>query len=61
MPFCLCLEPVEQPTMPDADLRMLILDGGGVRGLSSLIILRRLMAADPDPPPKACDAKHTRP
>lgn len=47
--------------MPDADLRMLILDGGGVRGLSSLIILRRLMAADPDPPPKACDAKHTRP
>ncbi|KAK3903784.1 hypothetical protein C8A05DRAFT_32488, partial [Staphylotrichum tortipilum] len=48
--------------MPAADLRMLILDGGGVRGLSSLIILRRLMAAvDPDPPPKPCNAKHTRP
>ena len=32
-----------------------------MRGLSSLIILRRLMAAvDPDPPPKPCDAKHTR-
>ena len=47
--------------MPAGALRLLALDGGGVRGLSSLIILRRLMAADPDPPPKACDVKHTRP
>ena len=42
--------------MPAADLRLLALDGGGVRGLSSLMILRRLMAAvDPDAPPKPCD------
>ncbi len=38
--------------MPAADLRLLVLDGDGVRGLSSLMILRRLMAAvDPDGPP----------
>jgi len=38
------------------DVRLLALDGGGVRGLSSLMILRRLMAAvDPDSPPKPCD------
>ena len=42
--------------MPAADLRLLALDGGSVRGLSSLMILRRLMAAvDPDAPPKPCD------
>ena len=42
--------------MPASDLRLLALDGGGVRGLSSLMILRRLMAAvDPDAPPKPCD------
>jgi patatin-like phospholipase/acyl hydrolase len=42
--------------MPATDLRLLALDGGGVRGLSSLMILRRLMAAvDPDAPPKPCD------
>ena len=34
----------------------LALDGGGVRGLSSLMILRQLMSAvDPDSPPKPCD------
>ncbi|KAJ1337373.1 cGAMP-activated phospholipase [Microdochium nivale] len=44
------------PTMPDSDIRLLALDGGGVRGLSSLMILRSLMAAvDPDNPPKPCD------
>ncbi len=37
-------------------VRLLALDGGGVRGLSSLMILRRLMAAvDPVSPPKPCD------
>lgn len=42
--------------MPDSDIRLLALDGGGVRGLSSLMILRSLMAAvDPDNPPKPCD------
>jgi hypothetical protein len=36
-------------------LRLLSLDGGGVRGLSSLLILKKLMesvAVDPDNPPK---------
>src|SRR3954469_20501475 len=42
--------------MPAGALRLLALDGGGVRGLSSLMILRRLMATvDPDAPPKPCD------
>ena len=42
--------------MPDTGLRLLALDGGGVRGLSPLMILRRLMATvDPDAPPKPCD------
>ena len=42
--------------MPTGDLRLLALDGGGVRGLSSLMILRRLMAAvNADAPPKPCD------
>lgn len=36
-------------------LRLLSLDGGGVRGLSSLLILKKLLesvAVDPDDPPK---------
>ena len=42
--------------MPGSDLRLLALDGGGVRGLSSLMILQQLMATvDPDAPPKPCD------
>jgi patatin-like phospholipase/acyl hydrolase len=42
--------------MPAGALRLLALDGGGVRGLSSLMILRRLMTAvDPDAPPRPCD------
>jgi patatin-like phospholipase/acyl hydrolase len=42
--------------MPARDLRLLALDGGGVRGLSSLMILQQLMAAlDPDAPPRPCD------
>jgi patatin-like phospholipase/acyl hydrolase len=35
--------------MPDKGLRLLALDGGGVRGLSALIILQQLMETiDPD-------------
>jgi patatin-like phospholipase/acyl hydrolase len=42
--------------MPDKDLRLLALDGGGVRGLSALIILEQLMETiDPETPPKPCD------
>lgn len=42
--------------MPGDQIRLLALDGGGVRGLSSLMILRRLMAtADPESPPKPCE------
>ncbi|KAH8595394.1 hypothetical protein B0O99DRAFT_686812 [Bisporella sp. PMI_857] len=42
--------------MPDKDLRLLALDGGGVRGLSALIILQHLMETiDPENPPKPCD------
>jgi patatin-like phospholipase/acyl hydrolase len=42
--------------MPDSDLRLLALDGGGVRGLSALMILKQLMeAVDLDAPLKPCD------
>ncbi|KAH7119390.1 acyl transferase/acyl hydrolase/lysophospholipase [Dactylonectria estremocensis] len=42
--------------MPENDIRLLALDGGGVRGLSSLMILQNLMSTiDPDSPPKPCD------
>ncbi|KAH7126725.1 hypothetical protein B0J11DRAFT_460046 [Dendryphion nanum] len=42
--------------MPGSDLRLLALDGGGVRGLSALMILRQLMeTVDPASPPKPCD------
>ncbi|KAF2022646.1 FabD/lysophospholipase-like protein, partial [Setomelanomma holmii] len=42
--------------MPGNDLRLLALDGGGVRGLSALMILEQLMeAVDLDAPPKPCD------
>jgi patatin-like phospholipase/acyl hydrolase len=42
--------------MPALKLRLLAIDGGGVRGLSSLIILEQLMeTVDPDSPPKPCD------
>jgi patatin-like phospholipase/acyl hydrolase len=37
-------------------LRLLALDGGGVRGLSALMILQQLMeVVNPDAPPKPCD------
>ncbi|KAJ6087073.1 hypothetical protein N7467_005987 [Penicillium canescens] len=39
--------------MPGDNIRLLSLDGGGVRGLSSLMILQKLMAPDdPESPPK---------
>jgi patatin-like phospholipase/acyl hydrolase len=42
--------------MPGSELRLLALDGGGVRGLSALMILERLMeAVDPSAPPKPCE------
>ncbi|KAF2818243.1 FabD/lysophospholipase-like protein [Ophiobolus disseminans] len=42
--------------MPGSELRLLALDGGGVRGLSALMILEQLMeAVDSDVPPKPCD------
>ncbi|KAJ5662450.1 tetratricopeptide repeat domain protein [Penicillium maclennaniae] len=42
--------------MPGDQIRLLTLDSGGVRGLSSLIILQQLMATvDPESPPKPCD------
>ena len=42
--------------MPGGHIRPLALDGGGVRGLSSLLILRSLMeTVDPESPPKPCD------
>lgn len=38
------------------EIRLLALDGGGIRGLSSLMILQQLMATvDPESPPKPCD------
>lgn len=42
--------------MPDRELRLLSLDGGGVRGLSALMILEELMEkVNPESPPKPCD------
>ena len=42
--------------MPANALRLLSLDGGGVRGLSSLHILKHVMETiNPDEPPKPCD------
>jgi len=47
--------------MPTREPRLLALDGGGVRGLSALLLLEQLMeavnpdAVNPDAPPKPCD------
>ena len=42
--------------MSNRELRLLALDGGGVRGLSTLMILEQLMEmVNPGSPPKPCD------
>ncbi|KIV86105.1 hypothetical protein PV11_01740 [Exophiala sideris] len=42
--------------MPGKELRLLALDGGGVRGLSALMILEQLMQTiDSENPPKPCE------
>jgi patatin-like phospholipase/acyl hydrolase len=42
--------------MAERKLRLLCLDGGGVRGLSSLFILKQLMeTVNPETPPKPCN------
>jgi patatin-like phospholipase/acyl hydrolase len=42
--------------MPGNQIRLLALDGGGVRGLSSLMILQQLMTTvDRESPPKPCE------
>ncbi|KAI9768121.1 MAG: hypothetical protein M1839_004202 [Geoglossum umbratile] len=42
--------------MPCKELRLLALDGGGIRGLSSLYVLKRIMETiNPETPPKPCE------
>lgn len=42
--------------MPGKELRLLALDGGGIRGLSTLMILEQLMQSiNADSPPKPCE------
>jgi patatin-like phospholipase/acyl hydrolase len=44
------------PRARNRKLCLLSLDGGGVRGLSSLFILKQLMeSVNPDKPPRPCD------
>jgi patatin-like phospholipase/acyl hydrolase len=49
--------PVAKPARTGDDgLFLLSLDGGGVRGLSSLLVLKQIMEAiDPQNPPRPCD------
>jgi patatin-like phospholipase/acyl hydrolase len=42
--------------MPDNDLRLLALDGGGVRSLVALLVLQQFMETiDRETPPKPCE------
>jgi patatin-like phospholipase/acyl hydrolase len=42
--------------MPGKEVRLLAIDGGGVRGLSSLMILEQLMQTiNAESPPKPCE------
>jgi patatin-like phospholipase/acyl hydrolase len=42
--------------MPGRNLKLLSLDGGGIRGLSSLYVLQKLMESiNPEHPPKPCE------
>jgi patatin-like phospholipase/acyl hydrolase len=44
------------PSETDGDLCLLVCDGGGVRGLSTLYIIKKLMEGiDSTNPPKPCD------
>jgi patatin-like phospholipase/acyl hydrolase len=44
------------PAESERKLKLLSLDGGGIRGLSSLYLLKQLMETlDPDYPPKPCN------
>ena len=52
----MALAPVNSTPSHGPGLRLLSLDGGGVRGLSSLLILQKLMEnIDHKHPPKPCD------
>ncbi len=49
----------EETGMATNHLRLLSLDGGGVRGLSSLYLLKQLLESiDPQYPPKPCNFFH---
>jgi hypothetical protein len=53
------LAPHRSADAPRESLRLLALDGGGIRGLSSLMILDRLMETiNPESPPKPCKYFH---
>lgn len=46
---------IDNLVMPGKELRLLAFDGGGIRGLSSLMILEQLMQTiNPECPPKPC-------
>ncbi len=52
---------VAEPASSAASLRILCIDGGGIKGYTALLILRRILrtlaaeASDGSPPPRPCD------